>query len=251
MDELRSLKELFPDPPPPAGPVVQRQREALMTMIDDATIAAPAVRPYRRHRWRVATMIAVPAATVLLAAAGWAVLRTEATEAAAFACVADGVTAVVPNDGTPPVDACRGQWEAGAMVRGVTEAPPLAACVNDSGSVMVIAATSADPCAGAGMGRWAGEHEYQAVGAAIRGALVSFHDRFQATGNGCASEQDWRSALEDRLGPTGDPWTMKVDEVEAGRRCFGVGSVDPTTMTVTLIGHPGDYSIGCHPRTGC
>jgi hypothetical protein len=251
MDELQSLKELFPDPPPPAEPVVQRQREALMAMIDDATDAAAAVRPNRRHRRRVMAMIVTPAAAVVLAAAGWAVLRTEATEATGFVCVADGVTSVIPNDGTPPVDVCRSHWEAGYMVRGVTEAPPLAACVYDSGWVMVIPATGDDPCEGAGMGTWAGQDQYHAVGAAIRGALVSFHDRYQATGNGCASEQDWRNALEDRLGPTGDAWTMEVDEVEAGRRCFGVGSVDPTTMTITLIGHPGDYSIGCDPRTGC
>ena len=222
-----------------------------MTMIEEATSAAPAVRPGRRQRRQLTTMLAIPAATVVLAAAGWAVLRTESTEAAGFACVAGDVIAVLPNDGTPPVDGCRGQWEAGAMVRGVTEAPPLAACVDDSGSVIVIPATATDPCGGAGMGTWAGQAEYQALGAAIRSALVSFHERYQATGNGCASQQDWGTALEDRLGPAGDAWTMEADEVEAGRRCFGVGSVDPTTMTVTLIGHPGDYSIGCDPRTGC
>lgn len=251
MDELQSLKEFFADPPLPAEPVVQREREALMAMIDNATNASSPARPRRRQRRRVITMMAIPAAIVLLAAAGRAVLRTEATEATAFACVADGTTAVLPNDGTPPVDACRSEWEAGAMVRGVTKAPPLAACVNDSGSVMVIPATGVDPCEEADMGTWAGQAEYQAIGIAIRSALVSFHDRYQATGNGCVSAREWHTALEDRLGPTGKAWTIKVDEVEAGRRRFGVGSVDPTTMTITLIGHPDDYSIDCDPRTGC
>lgn len=115
-----------------------------------------------------------------LAAAGWAVLRTEAKEAAGFACVADGVTVVLPNDGTSPLDACRGQWEAGAMVRGVNEAPPLAACVNDSSSVVVIPAEVTGACEAANMGTWTGQAKYHTVGAAIRSALVSFHDRYKA-----------------------------------------------------------------------
>ena len=47
MDELQWLKELFGEPPPPAKSAVQRQREALMTIIEEATDAAPKVRERR------------------------------------------------------------------------------------------------------------------------------------------------------------------------------------------------------------
>lgn len=168
-----------------------------------------------------------------------------------FACVADGVTSVLPNDGTSPIDACRAQWESGAMVQGVTAAPPLAACLNDAGAVVVIPAEVPDPCEAASMGEWTEQAEYEVAGVAIRAALVSFHDRFNATGNACVTEQDWCRALEDHLGPDHAGWTLEVDQVEAGRRCFGLGSIDPTTLTVRLVGHPGNESIGCDPRTSC
>lgn len=249
MDELQALQALFSDPAPPAEPVLRRHREALMTIIDQATDAAGHPSGPRRRR-RALKLLVVPAAA-LLAAAGWAVLRDEATEAAAFACLADGVTAVLPNDGTPPVDACRALWEAGSMQEGVTTAPPLAACVSDPGVVVVIAAEEPDACEADGMGTWAGQADYEAIGAAVRGALVSFHDLARATGDRCATEADWRAALGDHLDGGDEGWHLEVDRVEPDRYCFGVGSIDPTTKTVTLLGHPGDESIGCDPRTGC
>lgn len=249
MDELQSLKTLFPEPAPPAEPVVQRHREALMTIIDEVTHANGDLARPRRTR-RALKLLVVPAAA-LLAAAGWVVLRDEATEAAAFACVADGVTSVLPNDGTSPIDACRALWEVGGMRPGVTTAPPLAACVNNAGAVVVMAAEKADACQAAGMGAWAGQAEYEAFGSAVRSALVSFHDRSKSTGDRCATEQDWRTSLGDYLQQRGVRWQLEVDQVEPDRRCFGVGSIDPTTMTVRLVGHPGNESIGCDPRTGC
>lgn len=248
MDELQALTELYSSPEPPPESVVQRQREKLMTIIE-ATRATDRHPPGRSRRRRVVALIGVPVAVVTLAAAGWAVLRDEAREAAAFACVADDVTSVLPNDGTPPVEACQSVWEAGGMLSGVTTAPPLVACVNDSAAVVVIAADGPNACEAAGMGEWTGQPDYEAVGAAVRAVRVSFHDRYDETGNGCATEQDWRTGLGAQ--PGAEAWTIDVDQVEPGRRCFDVGSIDPTTRTVTLIGVPGDESIGCDPRTGC
>lgn len=71
MDELQSLKELFPEPRPPAEPVVQRHREALMTMIKEATDATPGGQTRPRRGRRVLKLLVVPAATLVLAAAGW------------------------------------------------------------------------------------------------------------------------------------------------------------------------------------
>jgi hypothetical protein len=127
----------------------------------------------------------------------------------------------------------------------------LVACVHDSAVVVVvvIAADGPDACEVAGMGVWAGQPGYEAVGAALRAARVSFHDRYKATDNGCATEQDWRTALGSQ--PSAEAWIIAVDQIELDRRCFDVGSIDPATRTVTIIGVPGNYSIGCDPRTGC
>lgn len=135
------------------------------------------------------------------------------------------------------------------MLEGVTTAPPLAACISSGALIAVIVAEASDACEQAGMSEWTGQADYETVGAAVRAARVSFHDRFDATGNGCATEQDWRAALGRQ--PDAERWTIDADQVEADRRCFDVGSIDPRTLTVTLIGVPGDYSIGCGPRTGC
>lgn len=248
MDELQALNELYSSPEPPPESVVQREREKLMTTIE-ATRTANSQIPGRSRRRRVIALIGVPVAAVALAAAGWAVLHDEAREAASFACVADGVTSVLPNDGTPPVEACRSEWEAGNMIEGVTTAPPLAACVNDSEAVQVIVADGPDACEAAGMGEWTDQPDYEMVGSAVRAVRVSLHDRYDATGNGCATEQDWRTALGSQPGT--ESWIIDADQVESDRRCFDVGSIDPTNRTVTLIGVPGDYSIGCDPRTGC
>lgn len=246
MDELQALNELYASPEPPPESVVRRQREKLMTTIE-ATRTADSQIPGRSRRRRVIALIGVPVAAVALAAAGWEVLHDEARDAAAFACVADGVTSVLPNDGTPPVEACQSKWEAGNMLEGVTTAPPLAACVNDSAAVEVIVADGPDACEAAGMGEWTDQPDYEAVGSAVRAVRVSFHDRYYATGNACATEQDWRAGLGNQPGAEG--WTIEV--TEPVRRCLDVISIDPVSKTVTLIGFPGDSSIGCDPRTGC
>ncbi|MGH9186947.1 MAG: hypothetical protein ACRD0U_14195 [Acidimicrobiales bacterium] len=100
MDELKALRGLLSSPEPLPGPVVQRQREKLMTLIESTTATVPPTRR-RLGRRRAVALVGVPAAAVLLAAAGWAALHQQARDAAAFSCVADGVTAVLPNDGTP------------------------------------------------------------------------------------------------------------------------------------------------------
>jgi hypothetical protein len=248
MDELQSLKAIYPEPSPPADPVVQRDRETLMRLIEEATDIGPTGESEHVRGRRAWKLLLAPPALALLAASGWVVLRHDATQAASFACVADGVTAVLSNDGTSPIDSCRSIWEAGAMHKGVTTAPPLAACVNDGGAVEVITADGPDTCEAAGMGEWAGQPEYEAVGAAVRAARLSFHDRYNATGNGCVTEQDWRTALEDQPGT--QAWNIKVNQVKPDRHCFAVGLIDPTTRTITVVGFPGDYSIGCDPRTG-
>lgn len=241
MDELSAIRALLSPVDAPAEAVVRRQRELLM-----ATIDAGVARPRNRRR-RAATLVAVPVAATALAAAGWATLREAATEAAAFACVADGVTAVLPNDGTSPVDACASAWESGAMVPGVDAAPALAACVDD-GVVAVIEASGAEPCVAAGMALWAEQPAYEALGRAVRDVRIGLHDHFAATGDGCATVDDWHEGLGAQPGAAAavvDAGSADTDD------CVDVATIDPATLTVDLVVVPGDHSIGCDPRTGC
>lgn len=202
----------------------------------------------RRVRRRV-TMVAMPVVAVVLAAAGWAILRDGATEAMSFACAGPGVTAIVPNDGTPPIDSCQDLWESGGLAPGVTSAPPLAACVAEGMTVMVVEAEGDDGCAGVDGEPWADQPEYEAIGRAITAVRADLHDRYQRTGDGCATEDDWTSGLAAR--PEADGWTVEVEQTDPDHRCFDVSEADPTTRRIVLLSSAGDHSIGCDPRTGC
>jgi hypothetical protein len=193
--------------------------------------------------------LAAPVGVLALAAAGWAIFHNEAHEAVSFSCVTDGVVSVLPNDGTEPVAACRSAWEAGAMVPGVSTAPALVACLDGQAAVAVLEGDGPEDCAAADMGVWTDQPAYEAAGDAVRSALVSFHDRNIATGNGCATVQDWRAELAAQPGIA--DWKIEVDQIESSRHCYDVGSIDPTVRKISLIGTPGEYSIGCDPRTGC
>lgn len=248
MDELQALNELFSSTEAPSESVIRRQKERLVTTIQTDDNARQ-----DHHRRRRITGFAVFAATATLAAAGAAAAfsasQQEATQAAAFACVAEGTTAVLPNDGTPPVEACEAQWAAGRMVAGVTTAPPLVACVSAASAVEVIEGDGPEVCLEAGLSEWVEQPAFEQMGAAVREARIAFHDRYQATGNGCATEQEWRDELE--AAAAANSWSIEADVIEADRHCFDAGGFDPTTRTLTLIGVPGDFSISCDPHTGC
>lgn len=272
IDELDELREFFASPEPPSEVVVQRHKEMLMNhiessgdhptdvpTIDEAPLVHTAVRRRSRSRSRrVIAMVAIPVVAVALAAAGWAMTRTDATQAYAYACAADGNVTVMPNYGGSPIQECADEWARGAIEPGVTEAPPLVACVtdanpswwdSDSKVVMVIEGTGDEACARAGMAPWAEQAEFEQAGEAVRSVLISFHDRFKATGNGCATFDDWTDGLAEQSGTRG--WDLKQSKTSASNRCYDIDSIDPTTRTISLIAPDGDFSIGCDPRTGC
>jgi hypothetical protein len=247
MDELEAVRRFLAEPPSPSDAVTQRERKRLMELIE-AGSPGSAEEQVRRMPYRVA-LVAVPAVAMVLAAAAWAALRTEAREAVAFSCVTEGVMAVLPNDGTPPVDACRGVWESGGMVVGVTAAPDLVACINGASAIQVIEGTGPDDCAAAGLGPWDDQAAFVAAGAALRDVRIDLHDRAATTGDVCATVADWERGLAAQPGTVG--WKVEVDQVEEGRHCYDVGMVDPGSRSITVIGVPGNASIGCDPRTGC
>lgn len=279
MDELEALRELFSTPEPPSEAVVHRHKEMLMDHIESSgerptsspinsasideghhetihggtgivsdTSAGGRSRSASRSR-RVAVIVGIPVVAIALAAATWAVLRTEATSAQSYSCVTDGVFSIMPNYGESPIEQCADLWASGQMVTGVTEVPPLVGCIDGIGAVMVIEGSDDSACAAAGMAPWTPDPAYADAGEAIRDARISFHDRAIATGNRCVTVDDWRDALAEQPGTRG--WRITVDQIEPSRHCYDPGPIDPTTRTIELIGVPGDDSLGCDPRTGC
>lgn len=227
-----------------------RMSDERMAELTERIITERGAETRRRRRRRRATVAAMPVVVLALAAAGWAVVsRGHATDAMSFSCEGPGVTTIVPNDGTSPVDFCRELWESGGMVRGVTSAPPLAACLLDGATVMVVEAEGEDGCAGVEGEPWADQPEYEAIGRAIKGVRIDLHDRYQKTGDGCATEEDWTSGL--RTDPEAKGWTIAVERTDPAHRCFDVGEADPTSRRIVLLSSAHDYSIGCDPRTGC
>lgn len=261
MDELEALREFFSTPEPLSPIVVQRHKEMLMSHIESSSghstetptpDGAAGVHTAGRRRSRsrrIAAMVAIPVVAVALAAAGWAALRTEATAARSYSCDADDVVTIMANHGDSPITACADLWASGRMITDVTEVPPLVGCIDGTGTVHVIEGHYDAACATAGMAPWAPDPSYAAAGEAVRAALITFHDRYRATGDSCITVDDWRQALEEQPGTHG--WHTTVDQIEASRHCYDVDVIDPTTRTIGLIGVPGDDSIGCDPRTGC
>jgi hypothetical protein len=248
MDELTALAVAYDADATDIDPeTVARARRRL-----DEHLASAAFRQ-RRTPWRRAGRAgAGVAAVALLAAAGWTITQREVRSAAAFSCIAEGVTSVLPNDGTPPVEACQRAWEAGEMQEGVFTAPPLIACITEGAAVVVMAAEGKDPCGDAGMAPWSAERSFSAAGAAVRDARLALHEKADRTGDRCATEPDWREALRGSLeGPALNGWTTDFDRIEPGRSCYGLSSVDPVDRRIVFSGAVGNDSLGCDPRHGC
>lgn len=258
-DELDLVRQLRPNSRGPSSDLVARERNALIKIAqapnqrDDSANARHGRSNGRL--WAIPAVVLVAGAT---AAAGYAVLNDEVSTAAAFTCEAEGVTTILPNDGTSPVEACAQVRISDGIDSDIADAPPLVACVSSRGVVTVIERKGEDACKDADMAPWTDEGDFKAVGAAVRTVLIRFHDRFKATGgldgegNGCAEEAEWRTELGSELTRAGlTAWKIDANQVEEGRHCYGSPGIDPRTRTIVLIGHPGDYSIDCDPRTGC
>ena len=243
---------------PPEWPLLDEQEmsDERMAQLAEQIIEAevgpgrvPAGDARRKRRRRRIAVVGAPIVVVALAAAAWAVLREDATEATSFACIAPDVVAAIPNDGSSPIEVCRDLWEQGVIVPGASEAPSLVACVDERGMVAVVESHGQETCAERGWALWTDQPAYEAVGRAITVVRTDLHDRFKATGNGCATVADWRDGLANQ--PDAQDWTIEVDDGSSDANCYDVSTVDPTARRVTLLGARAEYSIGCDPRTGC
>lgn len=252
-EDLDLIRRSCPPTDGPDRPLVERERNALMAIIE-ASRTEPTEADRRPRRRRITWMVPAAAAVVsLTAAAAWATLRSEpAPEVHAFSCVSDEVDAGLGNEGLDPVEACKSQWESGSMKQGVTEAPPLVACVWSGGTIVVIEGADGQACEQAGMAVWAGGDDFTAVGDAVRDVRIALYDRAVATGNRCATEADWRDQLAPALASRDlAAWTIESNQVEPDRQCYDVGSIRPSDHIVEIIGVPGDDSGICDPRTSC
>lgn len=104
----------------------------------DAAPRRPArISPLARRR--VVTVAAVAAVAGLLAACGvvYALLARQPDQPSVVACYGaaevGGDIVVRPTDGADPIDACTRVWQTGGFGPDRTEAPPLTACVMESG----------------------------------------------------------------------------------------------------------------------
>lgn len=114
---------------------------------------------------------------------------------------------------------------------------------------MVVEAEGDDGCAGVEGEPWADQPEYEAIGRAITDVRIHLHERYERTGDGCATEEDWTTGL--RSNSDTDGWTIEVERTDPDHGCFDVSEADPTSRRIVLQSSAGDYSIGCDPRTGC
>lgn len=264
MHELDDVRALYAPAttPDPAG--INRQREQLMTTIQESTGASadhdgqPAAEHdlsdlASRRRWRIArraALIALPIAAIGAAAAAVMIPdRAPSTEGQSFGCISDEVVTVLPNRGISPVEQCADVWKQGDMVAEVTSAPPLVACVNKYGGVVVLEGTSNDDCTTKSMSGWEGEASYLAMGRVLTDAHIQLIDERAASGDHCVSIDQWKDAIFDAGGS--EDWTFEVNDDDASPRCYNVDARDPEAGTVLLTGAPTGESLGCDPRVDC
>lgn len=244
MDDLDLVRRHRPRSEPPSPIARATAREQLVETFASSKSVIRS-RPRRRLVW-----VGVALAAMSAGAAAWAVL-SQPEHGAAFSCEAPGVTAVLPNDGTPPIDACARLWERGEMVEGTRERPDLVACVTQRAAISVVRRGDVGSCEEAGMATWREEGVYLAVGRAVRDARIFFHDQAEEVGGGCVTAGQWKERLRHELATQeAGEWRLETNQIEPGRRCYDVAEINPVARTILIIGVPG-AGIGCDPRTGC
>jgi hypothetical protein len=117
-----------------------------ITSVPPARVAAPSRRPWRGRR----LLPALVATSLLGGAVAYAVLRKDVTRPETVACYEtadlDASAEIISVGAGGPVETCAELWRRGAL-EGRTDAPPLVACVLDTGVAGVFpAAAGVDVC---------------------------------------------------------------------------------------------------------
>lgn len=135
--EVELLRRLRPSADGPDPQLAERERNALMAVIERRTTAGAEAIPAprrRRARWVIPAAIAILGVT---AAAGWAVLRTDHTISTEIGCP----HAIIDATSGDPVADCAELW----VLREHTHPPQLAGFVNPAGGIEVVPADQPVP----------------------------------------------------------------------------------------------------------
>jgi hypothetical protein len=237
--------------------VSQRREHLLRELSCPKPAAVPPLmgsrqRTRRRRGW--AAFVLAPAALLILGAAYTIVARHAEEVVNGIGCYATADlganTAVAQGDGRAPVAVCEGLWRQGAVVSGVTQAPPLVACVPVKGGAVWVFPGDSRTCGRLGLAPL--PRGYQSAArdfAAMRNDLVVQFGRQSCRSYESARELVWR--VLDAHGF--DDWRVQDDSGAGGvdfssdHTCANL-SFDPGTKTVILVAGPGLTSASWGPK---
>ncbi|HEV2809909.1 MAG TPA: hypothetical protein VGV93_05875 [Acidimicrobiales bacterium] len=206
-------------------------------------------RPRQRRRWIGPGAVG---ATLVLAAAGYAITQSDATQPLNIGCYEEAnlqsATFVVAADGRPPTEVCAEMWPDGAG----SPAPELVACVLESGAVGVFPGTGDQTCNRLGLATLVDEYPSDANRdvLVLREALV---DRFKE--EPCLERDAAHRVVQEELDDLGlSDWRIEDGAGIAGegfssaRPCAGL-AFDAPAKTVTLVpeASPGDTNRMADP----
>jgi hypothetical protein len=231
----------------PRGRALQRREHLVHELTESsARLAAPLPSSHEKRTGRRWATLALVPALLLLGAAAYAIVTRHAEDVVnGIGCyAAASVTAnttVAQADGRNPVAICEGLWKQGAVVAGVTKAPPLIACVPAKGGAVWVFPGRSDTCQRLGLGMLPPGYPSAARDfVAMRDDLARQFDK-----EPCLSEASARLIARRVLDAHGfDDWQVREGTGANGsafssdRPCAGL-SFDPGAKAVILVAETG------------
>lgn len=224
----------------PPGRLWQRKEHLVKELVRmERETAGPGRAPSRRRRWLA--LVLIPAAALGVTAGAYAIIARSAQD------VVDGIgcyakastqsdTTVVVADGRHPVEVCEELWEEGVVAEGVSEAPPLVACVPPEDPAVSVFPGEQGTCEELGMSPLpAGYRKAAERFAAMREEMVR---RTQPRApDDCLGVEEARAIAREVLDAHGfGDWVIEVSPApsEGGRVCVTV-AFDPPDRAVILL----------------
>lgn len=233
-DPLEQLRRSNPAPVDGMPDARSPQLRALFDRVVDTAHEQSSARQRARRR-RTVWLPLVAVALAGLIAAGYAAVKA-VTRPLDVVCFSEPVLDApeivgLPADERSPQDVCATAWQRGGAF-GEEQAPPLAACVLDSGAVGVFPGASGDLCEQLGLGR------HQSMPNAANEAAIELRDALteQFLDAGCLTEPQGRAMVLNELQRRGlDEWTVTAAQPFTTSRPCATLAIDASTSTVTLV----------------
>lgn len=233
-DPLEQLRRSNPAPLDEMPDTDSPQLRALFDRVVDTAHQQTAARHHaRRRRARLLPLLAV--LLVGLLAAGYAAIQavTQPLEIVCFSePVLDATEVIgVEADERDPEAICAAAWQPGGEF-GEQQAPPLVACVLDSGAIGVFPETHDDLCQQLGLTRHEpGPDVTNEAAIDLRDALTE-----QFLDAGCLTEQQGRAIVLEEFRRRGlNDWTVTTAPPFTASRPCATLAIDVPTRTVTLV----------------